>query len=1191
MIKSNRGSGDDLFLPSHNNLVASSQARKRHALANHSHQQQQDIPQQQHQNHASSASVSAVTASTTTNTGNHSTPQGYIGNMVTTMQLRRRKVMIFVREYYWIFVVLLLFFPIASMLRMLLVQMDIYVVEDKIDDVYSSMSTFNDFISPILSDPFQLIFGEEEESDAAALDRIAAEGNEKKDLIRRDLFDFIPKNRKHLVLSAKRRAALKYIDPKSNTPISLEKQVTTPMVHSKTSQRMFGCLRTECQGLAMEDLSDRRWRLMFKSGKESANKFKDNINLRVTILITDTTELTKLSKLKPDTYTSIVHGQVGKTYLSAIDNADVIGGNKGLQLRTKVNLAKRQGCSYNSLSIQPAQYRLYLKEECDAFLGKLGRPTTFLLKPETGSQGQGITFHKDVKSLQEKAGSAFFPCRTNVSMLATERMLAMEYIARPLLLKRCKFDVRVYMLIAGTDPWLVFYHEGYLRRSLTEYHADSKDRKVYLTNTHFQSMKEGFKLSEHIWSFQTFQDYLTRVGKTGSHYVQSILEPYIKRVANFVFQSAKSKLVRRKGSFQIFGLDFMVDDRYQVHFIEANGFPGYTWSINFDSRGMVTDLFDLVQEVHEAPSIFEHMRPGDRYGGFQMIYSEVQEEREGLSYDSCWEFYKNAESFDILRTANRHFAQYTGHAAGLLHQKDESADQDDPDNTEKCKTKRCQAEKKLAKKAAYKAKLAADRMFNRLSDELFGARAGEKILLGASKATELSILSKFTQNFGCSWNLLGVMPPTYRLDSQKECERLFKYRTASNWIVKPADHAGRRGKGFRFFAHQQEIEHEFSPICNDKEKSKENRLIAQKRIPNLLQIGGVTYDFRAYMLVGSTDPFLVFYHRGFARSARYDLESQEYQFEEKPILSFDDIQALINAHGIAGSHFVETVLEMFMKRVMVLIFRSIFEQLKEQRDQMKKSYQLFELNFVIDENYRPWFIGGVNGAPSFHSRKSSGSGEKDYDVRAEMMENLKSLVLEVNDVPDAFSGMKYGDGYGGFRLLFSEYENVIANVTYDPCNEFSKHFGPPKAQVSYITKVHNAKEREGAANQRELRKYVREKWSNCRSKRSVATCAETTRKYITERYKIFLEKEKIRLGGELEIETKKSSRNEDNDEEGDGKHSNRDENERESEEEEEEGGDKHKEKPIRKESVEEWVNKMIQELSASSVTTSAAEAS
>ena len=65
----------------------------------------------------------------------------------------------------------------------------------------------------------------------------------------------------------------------------------------------------------------------------------------------------------------------------------------------------------------------------------------------------------------------------------------------------------------------MFYHEGYLRRSLSPYVANSKDRKVYLTNTHFQSMKQGFSLKNHIWRFDTFQEWLAGHGaRTGAHY-------------------------------------------------------------------------------------------------------------------------------------------------------------------------------------------------------------------------------------------------------------------------------------------------------------------------------------------------------------------------------------------------------------------------------------------------------------------------------------------------------------------------------------------------------------------------------------------------------------------------------------------------------------------------------------------------
>ena len=135
------------------------------------------------------------------------------------------------------------------------------------------------------------------------------------------------------------------------------------------------------------------------------------------------------------------------------------------------------------------------------------------------------------------------------------------------------------MLIASSEPWIVFYHEGYLRRSLALL-AQIKDRRVYLTNTHFQSMRKGFKLSEHIWTFAMLQEYLDEHSMASPHYVESILNPYLKAAAEYVFESARSKLTARKGTFHVIGLDFMIDDEWKVHFIKP--------MVTLDSHGALT---------------------------------------------------------------------------------------------------------------------------------------------------------------------------------------------------------------------------------------------------------------------------------------------------------------------------------------------------------------------------------------------------------------------------------------------------------------------------------------------------------------------------------------------------------------------------------------------------------------------------
>jgi len=57
-----------------------------------------------------------------------------------------------------------------------------------------------------------------------------------------------------------------------------------------------------------------------------------------------------------------------------------------------------------------------------------------------------------------------------------------RYIKNPLLLEGRKFDIRVFMLIANTSPYVVFYHKGYARLCLQKYSNLSEELVTHLTN-------------------------------------------------------------------------------------------------------------------------------------------------------------------------------------------------------------------------------------------------------------------------------------------------------------------------------------------------------------------------------------------------------------------------------------------------------------------------------------------------------------------------------------------------------------------------------------------------------------------------------------------------------------------------------------------------------------------------------------
>ena len=80
--------------------------------------------------------------------------------------------------------------------------------------------------------------------------------------------------------------------------------------------------------------------------------------------------------------------------------------------------------------------------------------------------------------------------------------LCFRYIKEPLLLNGKKFDIRAYMLIASTHPYLVLYHKGYVRLSMQDYDTESEDLTAHLTNQVRRPAVTGFLAYDTIYRHQ-----------------------------------------------------------------------------------------------------------------------------------------------------------------------------------------------------------------------------------------------------------------------------------------------------------------------------------------------------------------------------------------------------------------------------------------------------------------------------------------------------------------------------------------------------------------------------------------------------------------------------------------------------------------------------------------------------------------
>jgi len=113
----------------------------------------------------------------------------------------------------------------------------------------------------------------------------------------------------------------------------------------------------------------------------------------------------------------------------------------------------------------PSDYQDFARQ-----FSKSDNPKTFILKPEAGSQGKGIFLTKKLDGITKQ-----------------DRYVAQEYLQDPYLIDGLKFDMRLYVLLAGCDPLRIYLHKQGLGRFATEQYIIPTDENMenvcmHLTN-------------------------------------------------------------------------------------------------------------------------------------------------------------------------------------------------------------------------------------------------------------------------------------------------------------------------------------------------------------------------------------------------------------------------------------------------------------------------------------------------------------------------------------------------------------------------------------------------------------------------------------------------------------------------------------------------------------------------------------
>ena len=231
--------------------------------------------------------------------------------------------------------------------------------------------------------------------------------------------------------------------------------------------------------------------------------------------------------------------------VSAIRYAYRVAGAKKDQLLAFQSFFNKHSCSLEEKQIMPPSFMLDDPDSCLKFFhfAHSKRNLCWILKPSSGYGGEGISIHRNMSYLYSK----FALCDKN-----KEQYIVQQYLTNLLLIEGRKFDVRAYVLIASTSPYILFYHEGYLRLSMEKYSLEGGN-SVHLTNSHIQSQSKHFSVDKHFWSFEMFQDYLDGLAGSGNgrkeKFVSRYLVPFIKEIGLFILQAGKVIVTPRPNFF------------------------------------------------------------------------------------------------------------------------------------------------------------------------------------------------------------------------------------------------------------------------------------------------------------------------------------------------------------------------------------------------------------------------------------------------------------------------------------------------------------------------------------------------------------------------------------------------------------------------------------------------------------------
>jgi tetratricopeptide (TPR) repeat protein len=215
-----------------------------------------------------------------------------------------------------------------------------------------------------------------------------------------------------------------------------------------------------------------------------------------------------------------------------------------------------------------------LPEDRAAFLeyAEHRKSSIFIAKPHRGTGGQGVTITRDALQVANR-----------------DDVVVQEYIENPYLIDGRKGHLRIYGLVADTDPLRAYvYSDGIVRFAPEPYDVSPdglENVHKHITNTALHRGHPELKISDdpaqenfgNLWSVRAFLDRLQADGLDRGRIwrdIRSVVSGFLTMVAeDGLFTRQNQAGPRRAFSSKLFGLDVLIDAEGKPWLIEAQRKP------------------------------------------------------------------------------------------------------------------------------------------------------------------------------------------------------------------------------------------------------------------------------------------------------------------------------------------------------------------------------------------------------------------------------------------------------------------------------------------------------------------------------------------------------------------------------------------------------------------------------------------